>query len=78
MELEAAEFIKAHPEKPIVAMIVGRSAPEGAQMGHAGAIIEGQEGTAQGKIEALKAAGVYVATKPKEIPDLLREIGIQA
>ena len=78
MELEAAEFIKAHPEKPVVAMIVGRSAPEGAQMGHAGAIIEGHEGSAQGKIEALKAAGVHVATKPKEIPELLREMGIKA
>ncbi|MEA4811702.1 MAG: succinate--CoA ligase subunit alpha [Anaerolineaceae bacterium] len=78
MELEAAEFIGKHPEKPVVAMIVGRSAPEGAQMGHAGAIIEGHEGTAQGKIEALRAAGVKVATKPKEIPQLLKETGIKA
>jgi len=78
MELDAAEFIRTHPGKPVIAMIVGRSAPEGAQMGHAGAIIEGHKGTAQGKIEALKAAGTYIATKPREIPDLLREVGIKA
>ncbi len=58
MELEAAEYIKHHMTKPVVALIVGRSAPEGAQMGHAGAIIEGKEGTATNKIKTLEEAGV--------------------
>lgn len=71
-EVEAAEFIKAHMTKPVAAFIAGRSAPEGTRMGHAGAIVEGGEGTAAEKIEALRAAGVRVADNPEEIPDLLR------
>lgn len=78
LELEAADYIRNNPGKPVIAMIVGRSAPEGAQMGHAGAIIEGRESTAQGKIEALRSAGAMIATKPMDIPNLLKEIGLKA
>jgi succinyl-CoA synthetase alpha subunit len=77
LEHVAADFIAGEMAKPVVALIVGRTAPEGTQMGHAGAIIEGIEGTAQSKIEALKAAGAIIANSSNEIPELLGEIGIQ-
>ena len=76
MEQEAAAFIKANMDKPVVALIVGRAAPEGAQMGHAGAIIEGKEGTAASKIKALADAGVRIAYRPSEIPLRIRELGV--
>jgi succinyl-CoA synthetase alpha subunit len=71
-EIDAAEYIKKRMTKPVAAFIAGRSAPEGTRMGHAGAIVEGGEGSAQEKIDALKAAGVRVADNPEQIPDLLR------
>jgi succinyl-CoA synthetase alpha subunit len=75
MEQEAAAYIKAHVTKPVVALIVGRAAPEGAQMGHAGAIVEGKEGTAQSKIQALREAGAHIATRPADIARIIRGIG---
>jgi succinyl-CoA synthetase alpha subunit len=71
-EEKAAAFIKAHVTKPIAGYIAGRTAPEGRRMGHAGAIISGGAGTAQGKINALEDAGVKVARIPTQIPSLLR------
>jgi len=71
-EIDAAEFIKAHMTKPVAAFIAGKSAPPGTRMGHAGAIIEGGEGTAVEKIAALNKAGVKVADNPEQIPDLLK------
>jgi len=71
-EEEAAEFIKGM-SKPAVAYVAGRSAPPGKRMGHAGAIIERGRGTFEGKVKALEAAGVRVATLPWEMPDLVRE-----
>jgi succinyl-CoA synthetase alpha subunit len=76
MEQEAAAFIRAHVTKPVVALIVGRAAPQGAQMGHAGAIVEGKEGTAQSKIAALKEAGVHIAYRPSEISKIILEMGV--
>ena len=69
----AAEYIKEHVRKPVVAYLAGKSAPPGKRMGHAGAIIEGNRGTYQSKVEALTAAGVKVAALPWEIVDLMRE-----
>lgn len=71
-EERAAEFIKAHVTKPVAVFISGRQAPPGKQMGHAGAIISGGSGSAEGKIKALEAAGVPVADEPRLLPELLK------
>jgi succinyl-CoA synthetase alpha subunit len=64
-EIDAAEYIKARMTKPVVGFIAGKTAPEGTRMGHAGAIIEGGQGTAAEKIEALLSAGVRMAENPE-------------
>lgn len=73
-EEEAAEFIKASMSKPMSAYIAGVTAPAGKKMGHAGAIISGGKGTAQGKMEALAAAGVQVGRNPTEAGELMAAI----
>ncbi len=67
----AAEFISRRLTKPVVAFIAGFTAPPGKRMGHAGAIIEGNSGTAESKINALQTAGVKIARFPEEIPGLI-------
>ncbi len=72
-EEDAAAFVAEHlAGMPIVAFIGGRNAPPGKSLGHAGAIVSGNFGTAQSKIEAFKKAGVPVADRPSEIPRLLQ------
>ena len=66
-EEDAAEYIKAYVTKPVVGYIAGQTAPAGKRMGHAGAIITGGKGTAEGKIAALKAAGIEVVSSPTDI-----------
>jgi len=66
-EEAAAEYIKQHVTKPVVAYIAGQTAPAGKRMGHAGAIVTGGKGTAAGKVAALKAAGVEVVNSPTDI-----------
>lgn len=71
-EERAAEYIKKHVTKPVVAFIAGQQAPPGKQMGHAGAIISSGSGTAAEKIAAFEAVGVPVANEPSQIPSLLK------
>jgi succinyl-CoA synthetase alpha subunit len=71
-EEKAAEYMRAFGKKPAVAFIAGRSAPEGKRMGHAGAIVSGNQGTAESKVKAFEAAGIPVANAPSEIPALVK------
>ena len=73
-EEDAAEYIRTTMKKSVVAFISGRTAPPGKRMGHAGAIISGNTGTAQGKVAALQAAGVPVADTIFDIPDLVKKV----
>ncbi len=72
-EQEAAEFIKNHMSKPVVAFIAGRTAPPEKRMGHAGAIISGSSGTAAEKIRVFEESGVPVAEIPEDVARLLKE-----
>ncbi|HLA74714.1 MAG TPA: hypothetical protein VJM76_02225, partial [Gammaproteobacteria bacterium] len=72
-EEAAADYIKQHVSKPVVAYIAGMTAPAGKRMGHAGAIITGGQGTAQDKITALQAAGVSIARSPADIGQCMAE-----
>ena len=73
-EEKAAAYIRDHVTKPVVGYVAGFTAPEGKTMGHAGAIVSDGAGTAQGKKEALEAAGVKVGKTPSETAQLMREI----
>jgi succinyl-CoA synthetase alpha subunit len=72
-EEEAAEYIQHSISKPVVAYIAGITAPKGKRMGHAGAIISGGKGTAEGKVEALLAAGVSIAYSPAEMGECMEQ-----
>ena len=74
MEEEAAEFIASGGfDKPVVAYLAGRTAPEGTKLGHAGAIIDGGRGTMESKLEALTGAGVMIADQPARAIEMLRQ-----
>ena len=73
-EEEAAEVIKREVNKPVIGFIAGRTAPQGRRMGHAGAIISGNKGTANSKIKALKNAGVNIVNNPADIGEVVAKI----
>jgi succinyl-CoA synthetase alpha subunit len=72
-EQEAAAYIKEHVKKPVVAFIAGATAPAGRRMGHAGAIISGEDGKAENKKTALRAAGAIVSDSPAEIGSTMKK-----
>jgi succinyl-CoA synthetase alpha subunit len=74
MEEETAEFIKKSVTKPVISLIVGRYAPIGEKMGHAGAIIQHGRGFVEDKMKVLRAAGAHLVNGPREIPSKLREL----
>lgn len=74
MEQQAAEYLATTPHKPVIALIVGRTAPKGKSFGHAGAIIEDGSGGCEEKIQALKDAGAIIAYSTKDIIDAITSI----
>ena len=73
-EVKAAKYAQEHLTKPIISFIAGVSAPQGKRMGHAGAIIEGTDGTAENKKELLKSFGAHVVDKPSEIVAVIKSL----
>ncbi|WP_055427253.1 succinate--CoA ligase subunit alpha [Bifidobacterium aesculapii] len=73
-EQDAAQWAAEHMTKPVVAYIAGFTAPEGKQMGHAGAIVSGGKGTAKDKKEALEAVGIRVGRTPGQAAAIMREV----
>jgi succinyl-CoA synthetase alpha subunit len=73
-EEEAAKFIQAEFDKPVIAFIAGQTAPPGKRMGHAGAIISGGEGKAQDKIRALESAGITVVHNLGKLGETVRQV----
>ena len=73
-EEEAAAFVAAHVDKPVVAFVAGQTAPPGRRMGHAGAIISGGKGTAADKMKALREAGIEVVDTPATIGETVRRV----
>ena len=73
-EEKAAEFIKENVTKPVVAYIAGISAPSGKRMGHAGAIVSGNEGSAKGKYDAFRKAGVTTVESPALIGETMQSL----
>ncbi|MBW2366570.1 MAG: succinate--CoA ligase subunit alpha [Deltaproteobacteria bacterium] len=73
-EEEAAQYIKENVTKPVVGFIAGLTAPPGRRMGHAGAIISGSSGTAQAKVEAMKAAGIHVSENLGTLGELCAKV----
>lgn len=73
-EETAAEWVKNNMKKPVVGFIAGVTAPAGKRMGHAGAIISGGTGTAEGKLAVMEACGIRTTRNPSEIGSLLQSV----
>lgn len=75
LEIEAAHFIKSLKElKPVIGFIAGQSAPKGRTMGHAGAIVGGEEDTALSKMKIMESCGIHVVKSPANIGNQLKEV----
>jgi succinyl-CoA synthetase alpha subunit len=73
MEAEAAHYIKEHGTKPVVGFIAGQTAPKGRTMGHAGAIIGGEDDTAVAKMRIMRECGIHVVESPADIGATMRK-----
>jgi succinyl-CoA synthetase alpha subunit len=73
-ETEAARWIKKHMTKPVVSFIAGAAAPKGKRMGHAGAIISGEDDSAEAKFKVLQECGVTIARSPAELGQKVAEV----
>jgi len=73
-EEEAAAWVAANYDRPVVGFIAGRTAPPGRRMGHAGAIVSGGSGTAAAKMEAMTAAGIHVVDSPADLGSKMRSV----
>jgi succinyl-CoA synthetase alpha subunit len=76
LEEDAADYV-AGMDKPVLAFIAGRSAPPGKRMGHAGALVSGNKGSAQSKMDAFLEAGAHVLDLPTEVGSVLRDVGVK-
>jgi succinyl-CoA synthetase alpha subunit len=74
MEAEAARYIKEHGTKPVVGFIAGETAPAGRTMGHAGAIVGGDEDTAAAKKAIMRECGIHVVDSPAGIGAMMAEV----
>lgn len=74
MEADAANWIKEHGTKPVVGFIAGQTAPKGRTMGHAGAIVGGEDDTAEAKMRIMKACGIHVVESPAKIGATMKEV----
>jgi succinyl-CoA synthetase alpha subunit len=74
VEEEAAEYIRKHFKKPVVAFIAGQNAPPGRRMGHAGAVISGGSGSPQAKMKALRVAGAAVIENPVDMGPTIKRV----
>jgi succinyl-CoA synthetase alpha subunit len=75
MEAEAAEYIKSTGnKKPVVGFIAGQTAPPGRRMGHAGAIVGGEDDTAEAKMKIMAACGIHVVASPADIGKTMAEV----
>ena len=74
LEANAANWIKANGTKPVVGFIAGETAPAGRTMGHAGAIVGGEEDTAQAKKKIMRACGITVVDSPADIGEAMAEL----
>ena len=73
LEIEAARWVKENATKPVVGFIAGQTAPEGRQMGHAGAIIGGKDDTAQAKMKVMAECGIHVVESPADIGETMQK-----
>ena len=73
MEIEAAQYAKENVSKPIIGFIAGQTAPPGRRMGHAGAIVSGEDESAAAKMKIMRECGIHVVDSPADIGRTVKE-----